>query len=200
MAWVFEDKFNSDTKSTGDLNGQDSWTGTTSTDVVTTQMYEGDQAVYCVAETSIRNTFTALSEGVVYFALRPDNTSGGFNMDFLTGVTGLKIRLSFVSGPNVTIINGGSTTTVITGFSANVWYLFELTINADDTHDIRYHDGSDWSTPITGLANNTGITGDIDTVRLNSGTPGSMYVDYISPTNPIGGGASVFVPRVSFIM
>lgn len=198
MAWVFEDKFNSDTKSTGDLNGQDGWSGTTSTDVVTTQFYEGDQAVYCVAETGILNTYTAVSEGVVYVALRPDNTSGGFNFDLRVSGS-IKIRLSYLGTSNVTITNGGSTTTVVTGYSANAWLLYEITINADDTHDIRYHNGTSWSTAITGLANNTGITGDVDQVRLNSGTPGTMYVDYISPTNPIVE-ASTFVPQVSFIM
>lgn len=197
MAWVFEDKFNSDTKSTGDLNGQDGWSGTTSTDVVTTQFYEGDQAVYCVAETSMLNTYTAVNSGVVYVALRPDNTSGGFNFDLRVSGS-IKIRMSYF-GSNVTITNGGSTTTVITGYSANAWLVYEITLNADDTHEVRYHNGTSWSTAITGLANNTGITGDVDQVRLNSGTPGTMYVDYISPTNPIVE-ASTFVPQVSFIM
>lgn len=193
MAWVFEDKFNSDTKSTGDLNGQDGWSGGTGTDIVTTTPYEGDQCVSGGDEAVITNTFTAVNSGVVYFAMRrSNNNSGDSEMDFRANSnTQLKIRITFngTGGRHgiVEITNGASVSDVIASYSVDQWYLFELTINSNDTHDIRYHNGSSWSTPITGLAAATGVTADIDAVRITGGTPGATLYDYISPTNPFGG-------------
>lgn len=185
MAWVFEDKFDSDTKSTGDLNGQDSWSGSAVTDVVTTTPYQGDQCVSGGDEAAITQTMTAVNSGVVYFAMRRSTVaSGDAETDFRANSnTQIKIRVRF--GTDVTVTNGGSTSTVIASPSADTWYLFELTINGDDTHDIRYHNGTSWSTPITALATNTGVTADIDAVRITGGTPGACLYDYFSPTNPI---------------
>lgn len=194
MAWVFEDKFNSDTKSTGDLNGQDGWSGGTGSDVVTTTPYEGNQCVSGGDEALITNTFTAVSSGVMYVAIRRSTSSGDAEFDFrANGNTQQKIRIGFIGG-NVTITNGAGTSTVISTYAVDTWYLFEVTINADDTHAIRYHNGTSWSTPITGLAALTGVTADVDAVRITGGTPGAALYDSITPTNPI---ASSVIPALA---
>lgn len=189
MTWVFEAKFDSDSSpaySTGDLNGQNSWSGGTGTDVVTTTPYQGDQCVSGGDEANITRTFTAVNSGVVYFAMRRSTVaSGDARLDFRANSnTQIKTWVRFST--DVTIINGGGSSTIIGSPSANQWYLFELTINSNDTFDIRYHNGTSWSTPITGLASNTGVTADIDAIRITGGTPGACLYDYISPTNPIG--------------
>lgn len=196
MAWTFEDKFNSDTKSTGDLNGQDGWSGGAGTDVVTTTPYEGDRCVSGGDEAVMTRTITAVNSGVVYFAMRRSSiASGDADFDFrANGNTQQKIRLAFTS--TVTITNGGSTATVIASPSANTWYLFELTINADDTHSIRYHNGTSWSTPVGPFSAASGVSADIDAVRITGGTPGSAFYDCITPTNPISESATV-VPSMA---
>ena len=184
MAWTFEDKFNSDTKSTGDLNGQDGWSGVTTVDVVTTTPYEGDQCVSGGDEAVMTRTFTAVNSGVVYFAMRRSTVaSGDAETDFRANSnTQIKIRFRF--GTDVTVTNGGSTSTVIASPSANQWYLFELTINSDDTHAVRYHNGTSWSTPITGLGANTGVTPNIDAISFTRGNPWGLSLRLSNPNKP----------------
>lgn len=186
MAWAFEDKFNSDTKSTGDLNGQDGWTGTASDAIVgAVSVYDGDQSVYCTDEVNITHTFTGVASGVVYVAMKMTSSSGDRSFHIrCNSNTEIKWRILGQSG-NVTMTNGAGATTIITGYSTTIFYLFEVTINADDTCDIRYHNGTSWSTPVTGLAANTGASEDVDAVTFNGGTPLATYYDTITPTNPI---------------
>jgi hypothetical protein len=60
MAWTYEQKF--DGLTTGDLNGQDSWSGSTNYDVSTTNPAEGTKCVTITGdgtERQISRTITA---------------------------------------------------------------------------------------------------------------------------------------------
>jgi len=188
MAWSFEDKFNSDTKSIGDLNGQDGWSGITTFDVQNSVVYQGDQAI---VETSggggsIDVSISAVSDGTVYFAMRRNSTTGDSTTAFMNGTT-TQFRISFELA-KIRTDNGGSVVDLLNPYVANTWYLFEVIFDANNTHTIRIHDGSSWSSsfgPYT--ATNTS---DINAVRLNSGGTNSQYWDIITGTNPLASGPS----------
>lgn len=187
MAWTYEQLFN--TLNDGDLNGQDSWTGGANYDVQTTTKYEGAKGIEGVnTNQNIARTITGVTSGTLYVAMRMSAHgagSGDAAFDLLTSGTDIAVRTQFRGdSDNVVTTDGASTQTLIAGFNSAIFYLFEITLNGDDTYNIRYHDGTSWSSPLTNLDYGDGA-GDIDTVRLNSGGDQTMYWDTITPTNPI---------------
>lgn len=189
MAWVAEDDF--DSYSTGDLNTKNggtgwsgAWSGDTDFDVVTTAPYEGANHVTAVnANGNItRSLTTSVTSGVVYFAMRSTTGGGDAQIDFKNAGTVLRFSMRDSSG-NKALAMAAVNTTIISGFSTSIWYLFEVTFNGDDTFNVRYHDGSSWSTPVTNLA--SGSAGAITSIGLNHGGAQTVYHDYISPTNPL---------------
>ena len=76
--WTYEINFNSPTYSTGDLNGQNTWTGSVNFDVITATKYEGDQGADGLSTTGW--TYIDLPvdtvSGTMYFAVRTDKTNG----------------------------------------------------------------------------------------------------------------------------
>ena len=196
MAWVADADFNA--LSTADLNGQGggsgwsgNWSGDTDFDVVTTAPYEGAKHVSAVNANGnmARTLTTSVSSGVVYCAMRNTTGGGDAQIDFKVGASAA-LRLSLRdSGGFKCLAMAAVNTTVIASPSTSTWYLFEITFNSDDTFDIRYHDGSSWSTPITGLSQ--GVSGSIESVAFNHGGGQTCYHDYISPTNPTSSSVTV---------
>jgi len=193
MAWVAEELF--DSYSDGDLNGNNggsgfsaAWSGGTNYDVQGTTVYQGAKAVTGVnANQNIsRPLTTAVSSGVVYVAMRYSAGTGDAQFDFRTSgntTNAFRISMRDVSGSKNILTLAAVETTLLTGFDTSVFYVFEVTINGDNTFNIRFHNGTSWSSTTSNLAyaNN----GNIDGVQLNSGGAQTVFYDYISPTNPI---------------
>lgn len=207
MAWTFEDKFNSDTKSTGDLNGQDGWTADTSWDVVTTSPYDGDQCITRVCEgdapagvsnyKSAVQTYTANTAGTVYFALKIDTTGGNarHELDLRAGAlyasTGPIIFTSFqASGTKIIYTySGGGFVEVATGLSSGTWYPVALEYDtATDQSRARVYSGGAWGswtsygTYFATISEVTNLTMGCD--KGAAGTGGTLFMDTITPTDP----------------
>lgn len=190
MAWAFEDKFNSDTKSTGDLNGQDSWTGGTGYDVTSSVSYEGGQSVTGNATNQdIEVSFTGVASGKVYFAFMKPDATGNIDMRFYSGAN---FRTRFQLNGGSLYYRNNETDTVWTTYTNSQWYVIEFDFDAAGagTYNARYHDGTSWSTAITGIAIQ-GTAANIDKILFNQGASGVGYWDTITPTDPTGGVAAV---------
>ncbi len=188
--WSYVQDFNA--LSNGDLNTQDSWSGDTDYDVQATTVFEGTRAVTAISSNGsiTRSLSFAQLSGIVYFAMmRPDTTSTAF-FELMTGTTTVRTRLQF-SGGNVLITNGAGNVTVVSGYTTNTWYLFEIEFNNSNQHAVRYNTGSGWSTQTSFLAANN--NGNVDAIRLNQGSGGTCYWDTISRSEPDypGGGYSM---------
>ena len=185
--WVFEDLFNSDTKSTGDLNSQDGWSGDTDYDVVTTDPYEGDQHVTVTNGNGlIANTFTALTAGTFYIAMQKNNYVSDDGIRLYTTTNAIAIYPRF-QGNNFLATDGAGTVAIIENFSQSAWYLFEFILNGDNTYNVRYHNGTSWSSSF-GPYDYTN-TGSVDDISFVAGGPGgsthTAYYDTVTDTNPI---------------
>ena len=198
MAWTFEDKFNSDTKSTGDLNGQDGWSGGTSVDIVTTTPFEGDQHVSIISSGAIEVSFTAVTDGTFYFSFFRVDTTGDATFDVEISGGGNRIRYILGNGGEdmkLTASDGAGVHTLLTTILTGQWYTVELNFTASDTHTTRVHDGTGWSALSGSLDAETGNGGDIATLNMaTGGGAGVCHFDDITPTNPFP-----FKPKAMFI-
>lgn len=190
MAWVFEDKFNSDTKSTGDLNGQDGWSGGILFDVVNSNTFEGNQAVEGIsANQIIVVTFTGVSVGTVYFSMRKDTQFRDASITFRH--SGGNYVLFGFNTANLQVTDAGGVQNLDTNFTTSQYYTFEFNIISTSSFTFRYHDGTSYTSLFTGRTpTNTGAVTDI---RLNMGSAnspatGAAYWDNISLTNPFAAG------------
>lgn len=180
MAFLYDQGF--ETLNTGDLNGQDSWSGDTDFDVTTSNPYEGLKCVTgTAANGTISRAFTASTSGVAYFAMRHSGTGDASFVFRTTGNTVTRFLVTFDS-TNVVVTSGAGTATLISNYTDNAYYLFECTYNASNQHNIRAHDGSSWGSA-TGLLN-AANNGNVDGVALNQGASGTVFLDIISPNNP----------------
>lgn len=196
MAWVATDNF--DSYSNGDLNGgsggsswSTNWSGSTSFDVQGTTVYQGSKAITNTnnGEVSIQRTFSAVSDGVVYFAVRKtSNSAGGFLISLRNSSDSSRGYVFFDNSSNIIAGTG----TVLSGYSANTWYVIRLTFNATlGTYSAAYSTDA-FGTAGTFSADSTpavmGNTGDITRIQFahdyDGGTGVTSYFDYISPTSP----------------
>lgn len=198
MAWTFEDKFNSDTKSTGELVGQDGWTGTTGKYSVTNSVsYEGDQ---CVTGTSTNDyayspSFTAVTAGTFYAAIRKETTNRDAGWRLWNGSS--QVMLTIGMQDTSLYISYSSTDTPAT-FTTGTWYVYEIEIVSSTQFKYRYHDGTSWSTQTA--AKNFAATGGATRISTVMGSPnapatGVAYFDCVSPTDPTVV-ASTFIPLI----
>ena len=195
MAWTHTDLFNSDTKSLGDLNGQDGWTADARWDVVTTSPYEGDQCITAIFEGGSTPTLTLgadVSAGIMYVA-------GKFNSQMISvGDCTFYLRDTASSSRAGVGLHTGelrytSAASTRTSFgitpTAGSWYLFEIEVNSLGQARFRCHDGSSWTTQ-TGWCSAFGGSGlDVRSININQGSGGNAasqsWWDTITPTNPI---------------
>lgn len=191
MAWSYEENFNSLT--TGDLNGQDGWSGATLFDVQTSVVYEGAKGVGATNAGSQQTMSRTISEagGVFYFAMRATETtvySSPMQLRNGAGTSYLGILLE-TDGQIVlqTPIGGGN----IIAYNADQWYVAEITFDCSaKTASARVHNGSSWSSPVTGTLANTD-TFTIWRWYINATT---AYLDTITATDPVV--VSSFVPKI----
>jgi len=191
-AWLFEDSFNSDTKSTGDLNGQDGWdTCDTDFDVTATNPFEGDQTVTATAANgACTNTFTDSDNGKLYFSTRRAGTTSDGQIKIFSN-NGVAIRIQFVHGDGndqITIRDGAGSFTLVNGFTNDIYYTTELEYFTDCTHIVRIHDTKGWSA-FSGTLDGRDCTpanDDLDAISLEVGGSGSQTnFDNITATNPL---------------
>ena len=205
MAWTFEDKFNSDTKSLGDLNTQDGWSGAVEFDVQNTEKFEGDQAVECLSELKNIKSPTGLGEtsGVMYVAMKPKTlpTSGSEFRTYLrddanNGMWNLTFRNNGgVLQLQMTHTNSNTRVTLESPAELNKWYVIAIEIDKDHggagDHRARvkggkeggswsswFDNGGDWY-PDLGASDGT-----VDYIWLMTEVNASGYWDCITPTDP----------------
>lgn len=202
MAWTYEQKFNSLTD--GDLNGQDSWSGGTAVDVQTAVTYEGAKAIKEInGNTNMFRDVTAVTSGTLYIAGRMEaGFADGANFDMLSasGAT-LQTRLSLDGAGNITASHGGGASIIVTGYSVDTWYLFEIVFTGS-TFSIRYNTTglpSGWSASF-GPYNYIAGAADLDRIRLNLGGSQTSYWDTITPTNPIVAATTTTYPAGRLLM
>jgi len=200
MAWTYEQKFN--TLNNGDLNGQDSWSGDVSYDVVDTLAFEGAKSVRNntgISVSILRVLPAGVTVGITYVALRWDvntdtNTCQGgirYQDDAANQLTNFDFRR--VDANNVNLIYGDSISgiNVLTAATINTWYVAALEFNTNGDGKFRVK----WWSEATGWSAWTGwkikksdsFDGTIYAVRFyNEGTttPYDLYIDTITPTDP----------------
>lgn len=193
--------------SNANLNGQaggvgfsGNWTVSSGTTfaVQATTAYEGGQAVQCTNPTG-QNVYRALSTAVsgdfvVYVAVRRSSTSAGSLIFSLrdTGATGGNSRAKFTmnSSGNIILGDGGSTTTLLAGYSADTWYVIRLTGNTSTNNLTAAYSTGSYGGGGTFSSESSAVTmvnsGDIGNVMLDgdSGTVNNFF-DLITPTNPL---------------
>src|SRR3989344_3457549 len=191
-AWTYEQTFNN--LNNGDLNGQDSWSGSTAFDVVTTGTpYEGAKhlSFSTLADIDISRNITPTENGTLYFSVKKPTTNQDTFLFILKNNNGLSdINIYFNANGQIQAYNGTTASwQTIQNYSANSYYRigiqFELSQNgwqglAQRTYKVNI-DGGAWSAA-KGVERSNGIT--INSVRLSKqgySYSGTGYFDFISP-------------------
>lgn len=192
---------NFDSYSTGNLNGQGSWSGSTFYQVSTAQFQTSPNGVLCSqtdeSGQTITKSISANTTGTqrVYMYM---SSSGQLNTDelqlrLLEGATfkcGVKLRyLTASSNCDVQSV-GSATTTEFTGITADAWHYLDLVFDCGtDTFTISVDGGA----ASTSRSFNTVAT-NIDTVALFSSVKAAAYFDSLSdPNNPVSNTNSSFL-------
>lgn len=167
---------NFDSYTNGDLNGQGTWSGSTSFDVESTVFFQGTKAVEnaSTAGTNISKSVTSATTGIFGVYLRGTGTPSDFG-GFRLLQSGTPKADIYITDTDMQVTNTVTTESLGT-WAANTWYFFEIEIDVANTRVRgRVNDGA-WSNYLT-VASFTGING----VRLqrNSGA-GTFYYDYIT--------------------
>ena len=195
MAWTYTQNFNA--LNTADLNGQDSWSGSTNFDVsaAAAAIYEGAKGVSCagggVANQIISRAITAITAGTVYVAIK--HASGNTNEIYIELYEGASGKMHILYDADVSKIqiydNGiGDYVDVATGLSDNTWYPLKIEFN-DSTQPEKYQltvniSGS-WGTPSGWKTVNGGSYTEIDEIKFNvQKNVTTAYFDTITPTDP----------------
>ncbi len=201
MAWVAIETFSG--YSDGNLSGNNGGSGwsnawqasTPEFQVQGTTVYEGAKAVSCASAGGsnpfqTRNLTTSIStSGVVYVAIRRNSTSTGeLSFTLRNSSNGARVSVKLNASGNMTL--GGTTTvTVITGYTANQWYVARITFNvAGNSATMAYSTGT-YGGGGTYSSESSAVTmtnsGDVDQVGLGGDGGSTIYYDYISGTDPL---------------
>jgi hypothetical protein len=191
-AWTYEQSF--DALTNGDLNGQDSWSGSTAFDVQSTVSCGGAKSVEFVSGAgSISRAFSATSTADMFFQIRRAPANQDFFLTFFSGATELiYIRTRGTDG-TIAGYNSGTTLYVnaIAGFSFDTCY----TVNVQwddgaqpDKWRLRVYSSGAWGSWTAWLNTNSAYSS-MDAMAISTeGVTGAVYVDTITATDPHGGG------------
>lgn len=205
--WSSEADFND--LSDGDLNGQaggTGWTGNWGTDtdydVQGTTVYEGTKAVIYNGTTggNIQRALTSSVSGdsVIYFAIRAAQTNGGGARFQLNSRSHIQFDAvdTFGTVGNIYLLSSPSSAiTLVSGYSANTWYVIRLTFNTTTgVHSAAVSTDAFGTDGTFGTESSSGTmfgTGDITLFQINTeGTSADYYLDYISDTSPFSAASS----------
>jgi len=189
--WTYEEKFNDLT--TGDLNGQDSWSGGTGYDVTTTAaaIYEGTKGVSETASLSIQRQITSIDSGTMYVSMKTNdaNTNGGGYL-ILNNNAGLSdVLVNFWSDYTIRTLNDTQTAWIQVGsetWSADTWSRIGIQFRctgaaayeglSERYYNISVDDGA-WNGPYEMERSSGTNIEDIKFYRLGSS---ENYWDYVS--------------------
>lgn len=182
MAWAYEQRFNSLTP--GDLNGQDSWSGSAVFDVSTSSPIEGSQSIlasFSSAQGAISRAITPVTSGTVYMSFNMAQTNAGNQqVKFYSGST-LAFFIRFNASGNIVAFGGAGTT--IQAYAANTVYRLGITFDCGtDTFTVSVNNG----TPSSSIAFDSPVSS-IDKIEFEqpSTATATWRFDYISPTYSI---------------
>mgnify|MGYP001596124676 CR=1 FL=1 len=151
MAWTYQQLFNGLTD--GDLNGQDSWSGSAAYDVTTETSYEGAKDLKLVAIGSyltIERVVTGVAAGVVYVSMKWSEAANTAQKIELRNQAGALSLLVYFNGSNILGLIVGDYITIQASPSADTWYRVGMEWE-DTNHTIRYNVNngtwSAWQTP-----------------------------------------------------
>lgn len=200
MAWTATENFNS--YADGDLNGKNetgtgwsgAWSGDVDFDVQGTTVFEGSKAVTAVSANGeiVRVLTTAVSTGTMYVAVQHNGT-GDASFRLRNASSVIIVRVDF-NGTDIVTFNNETSTTLVSSYSTSQFFVFEITLNGDDTFNIRVHDGTSYGSLFSNLAYDFGSTGDGKEAVLNQGSTGTAFWDDITATNPFPD--VTFIPKV----
>jgi len=189
--WTYEQKFN--TLADGDLNGQDSWSGSTIFDVTTNAaaIYEGAKGVKVIAGVAQRyivSSIDAATEGIMYIAIKPVTIASGERIEFFLMETGFqKTSIKFdESSGDIQINHNGVYSSIYDTYSLNQWYVIALEIDAgNNQYQAKVHNGTSWNS-FSGMddAADGGTFVEINEIRLQLRAGGTVYWDTITGTDP----------------
>jgi hypothetical protein len=197
-AWPYDQDF--EALSTGDLNGQDSWSADLDMDVTNVASFDGSQSVVSVAASGNgTRDITNDTSGTLYFSvMRPDTTSDA-SFRILNDSDNAVISLAMFSG-NIYTYDNSTLRTLVPSYTNGTWYTFEVEYDSNtDTHYWRYVVGTStsWSMQVGPYDYQSGNTGDISKVNINQGGSGTFYVDTITATCPFGCGGGGGTPTAT---
>jgi len=195
--WSFEEKFNSDTKSTGDLNGQDGWTADVAFDVQNTTKYDGDQGIACVSvngsEKLASYDIDDINAGKFYWAMMADGTDGRVSLELFANTTGTQLvgGVYFEIGGNIMCRKASGALNYGT-YTANRWYIIEAEFdNVNQPNQIRYNIydtvAETWGGTTGWLTTPDAYTNCVKVslqVYSDTGQTFTGYYDTITPTDP----------------
>lgn len=182
--YAYTQKF--DSLNTGDLNGQDGWSGNAAFDVQTSVVFKGAKAVsfHNNTDDGIFRTIKAMPGGRVHVAIRSTaNNVTGPQIRLHSGATGLCLVAMGSSGQ--IILWTGSTTQNLGAYSANTWY--EVVIEFDcrtDKFRVSIDNGANFSAWYAFYNSSTATT--IDKIGIfapTASTSGTGYADDIIATS-----------------
>ena len=186
--WTYQQDFN--TLTSGNLNGQDSWSGSASYDIQTTVRYEGAKAVEVVgsAPSGIVRDITGISDGLVYVALRVTATPPTGNhagIILREGASG-RMYVRFGSNGYIQISSAGVYQDIMT-YNTDQWYVIAIEFDdvaQADKYRAKVHNGTVWSSWTSWYTVSGGSYTSISRIELlgQLGTSETTYFDTITPT------------------
>lgn len=187
--WTYTQNF--DSLNTGDLNGQDSWSGNTAFDVQTGTVYAGAKAVgiNCQNGLYIIRNISAVTTGVITFYVQKSSIGNGLGYVTLRDATGFRIGVVMHSDGYISAYHNDATPAYdhLLAYSANTWYKITIDFDAlNKTYDV-YIDDLIYANDFYMYSSRTD---DISIIRLDTdGTNAYYYVDEIQPGSiPSAGG------------
>lgn len=193
--WTYEEKFNSDTKSLGNLDGQDGWTGSTEFQVVDSPVLEGDQCVKGATSDNV-NILVDIGEtkdsGELYFDFETDQASAVYYIFALRNYNNEveDVLVYFRSSNRISARNDNIAWVDVGNWVQNTKHRIGIKFRcsgADPYEGLGEReylvnvDGGEWQGPFAfGHVDGVGIRYiSLQTAAANTGK--SIYFDFISP-------------------
>lgn len=185
MAITIIDDF--DSYSNGNLNGQGSWSGSTTYQIQGTTTYEGAKAVSNASGTNdveISKSIGPYTSGIIGFAFRVD-FSGIFAAAVFLRNSGTRIcgfDFYYQSGPGAINlqVTGVGATVVQSSLSLSTWYFGEIELDQANSRVRARLNGGSWTSWVTKSFTNIN---EILLTKASNGDTANSYYDYITHDN-----------------
>jgi len=181
---------NFDSLDDGDLNGQNSWSGSTNFDVQSTIYKAGSKACkYTSPATttyySIAKTFTEQDETTFTFYARKElnSVASGLSQIRFHDDTTQAFRVQFNDGGGL-VFYATSTATMVASYTVATWYKIDIEIRSSDSYGRCRVDDGTWTSWLAPQAAYTAID-KVDFICRGSSVSNVTYFDEISYTSDI---------------